>query len=861
MTRYEENKKITWKDVQKQQKNLEILWIIVMLIVLVIGIFIELYTIHGCKRWKLFNYKVLNYDNVSLAVLQIQATITTLEIALLALVSGRITDSYIGISWIDFQFNHKSTFFKQKRIIYGTLLLLVINIGMHMAEFYNIVTAIFLVACIAIGISVSQIYRALTEDMQIQEEIKLYYLDMIENKKESLLLGFVKEWKNHIIDQQALEYKEWLDIFQRIFQKEFMRETPQARVLLQEQCAKLVCILLESYKQTAKIRGIELLNTCYEQAYIYVKKDKQQIEKFEDGYHLFENVSYELRKALEEVPIKIVEDKLNWNSLIDLIMMVNYELAYQENSKYELTELTYFANYMSYYLAQNKDQNYNRKEWGKILLHLKYYESHSYTVDANIVNEQRAKIMLAYAIGLVRFQMFDLLKDTLYMQAMRYANVMNSKYYAYMALSIHCYIFYIAEYASKECISIELQESCKRFLDDYEIKFRFSQFLDWVEFLDGKYEEDDVNCVFNKEMESYFKENLKSYEIWPRYDYGNITLILEQVVRDYIIFLLLYMENEYAIPELLERTIPENAIVSYYLEYVDKTEKRERLLSLLKYLNVPEEKRNDKALVLFRKLERFIVQKFKYVEIEKAKLKQKEYIENINEDESRNKIINKLKNHFQKEFAMIITENEKEEKDSVIQVLFSNNILTDIALERCIDGMYDDISSWIIQNLINSLENNKVIEEKNRDLMSDDEYIEHLKQYKSEILIGSEYAYEPKLYVKRKLTDEYLQNREYIFAGFSNELLLLRKKVYIYIKDISVEITPGNIKRENVFQNSQTGLYVYEIMSNMPVEFTETELEEYLHNQRKIVDIRLDIGIKIPSGIVGEVLKRDIDKA
>ena len=217
MTRYEENKKITWKDVQKQQKNLEILWIIVMLVVLVIGIFIELYTIHGCKRWKLFNYKVLNYDNVSLAVLQIQATITTLEIALLALVSGRITDSYIGISWIDFQFNHKSIFFKQKRIIYGTLLLLVINIGMHMAEFYNIVTAIFLVACIAIGISVSQIYRALTEDMQIQEEIKLYYLDMIEIKKESLLLGFVKEWKNHIIDQQALEYKEWLDIFQRIF--------------------------------------------------------------------------------------------------------------------------------------------------------------------------------------------------------------------------------------------------------------------------------------------------------------------------------------------------------------------------------------------------------------------------------------------------------------------------------------------------------------------------------------------------------------------------------------------------------------------------------------------------------------------
>lgn len=491
MTKYVENEKAAWKDIQNKQRLSETIWIIVMIVVLVFGIIIEIYDIKDCKKFALLNYQVLNYDNISLALLQIQATIDTLAIALLALLSGKITDSYMGISWNDFQLNQKPMIFKQKRIVYGLLILLVVSIGMHMLEFYNIVTAMFIVACIIIGISVWQIYGAFTEDIKIRKEIKIYYLYLIENKEESLLPVFVNSWAHQIVDQQLQEYKEWLEIFVKIFQKEFLRDTPEARVILQEKCSKLVGILFEAYGQSSKARGMSLLYTCYEQAFVCIKNHKTQIKEFEDGYHLFGNVSPKLRKCLEEVSIKIVEDKLNWNNLIDYIMYVNYELAYRDDLQNERIELIYFMNYMSYYLSQNKSQNYNKHEWGKILLNLKYYEETSYTIDKDIVNEQRAKMMLAYAIGLVRFQMFDLLKDTLYMKAMRHANTMNSKYYIYMVLSVHCYMFYIAEYESEEYVSKELKESCKRFLEDREIRRRFSKFLDWVDFFDGKSEEND----------------------------------------------------------------------------------------------------------------------------------------------------------------------------------------------------------------------------------------------------------------------------------------------------------------------------------------------------------------------------------
>lgn len=46
-------------------------------------------------------------------------------------------------------------------------------------------------------------------------------------------------------------------------------------------------------------------------------------------------------------------------------------------------------------------------------------------------------------------------------------------------------------------------------------------------------------------------------------------------------------------------------------------------------------------------------------------------------------------------------------------------------------------------------------------------------------------------------------------------------------------------------------------MANMPAKFTEAELEAYLNDRRKIVDILLNIGINFPNEKIGVVLKRE----
>lgn len=163
------NNKLTWKDIWEKQKRIEILRISIMAIILTIGIIAEALV---CKH--IVIWQVLNLDTVSLTILQIQAMIDTLTIALLSLIGSRMDNSYMGINWNDYQLNCKPVWLKEKRIVYGTLILLIINIILHMTGRYNLVFAVFLITCILIGVSVSMIYAAFTENTLIGSEIKAY---------------------------------------------------------------------------------------------------------------------------------------------------------------------------------------------------------------------------------------------------------------------------------------------------------------------------------------------------------------------------------------------------------------------------------------------------------------------------------------------------------------------------------------------------------------------------------------------------------------------------------------------------------------------------------------------------------------
>lgn len=192
----------------------------------------------------------------------------------------------------------------------------------------------------------------------------------------------------------------------------------------------------------------------------------------------------------------------------------------------------------------------------------------------------------------------------------------------------------------------------------------------------------------------------------------------------------------------------------------------------------------------------------------------------------------------------------------MIIILNNFNVPTDTKLETCINGSDDDVAGIIIKTLINILLENGTIKEQDRARLTDEEYIAYIQENKPAILIGSEYSFEAESYKNRVMLNEYLQECDYIFAGDSEGLLILKQRPTIYIKDIKVRIRSGKIEDEKTVYNPTTESYKYEIMAGMPAEFTKTELDEFLHNQRKVVELSVKIGIKAPQELLGAVLWR-----
>ena len=103
-----------WNRIHKQNKKLECIALIIMAICFLLG---------GWCDWN-----VLIKDNVlifvkdinsfSLTILQIQASVGTLIIAIIALITGNISDSYMGVSISDFYLNIKPWKLTQKILIF-----------------------------------------------------------------------------------------------------------------------------------------------------------------------------------------------------------------------------------------------------------------------------------------------------------------------------------------------------------------------------------------------------------------------------------------------------------------------------------------------------------------------------------------------------------------------------------------------------------------------------------------------------------------------------------------------------------------------------------------------------------------------
>lgn len=855
-----------WEDIRKKYKTIEIGGIVGMILCLIIGSFCD---------WNVERGNILipvdDMESFSLTILQIQATVGTLIVAIIALITGNISDSYMGVSVSDFYLNIRPWKLKQKVLIFVSLGLCVAGVISHSLKLFNIVFWLFNATLIAISISIIEIYSAFrgknTADLEIEAYINhVLESDMEFKKKLDIYQNFVLDWKSEIDSQNKQSYEKFFEIFKNGMITIWSYETDESLVAIQQQCYDIVYCFLGSEKNQIKERGIEFVQNIYDVLWgeitKYILENKPLLNKYKKGFSLFAELGEELIQSIDTLNVENIEKIVKFSRLSDSVQRVTIWLSYdqgekQEGKRYgnsyenEIRELHFFARYLGHYLGKQKNKGniINQKIWASALNGWSIFSSY------NIPEERREDFLQVKAIayfnycyGMLLNGQENVVKQGLYLHGMSKAVKLDNKYQVLLYLSIHCYLYYLAEREGDDCVSDSVRQAAKSILDDGKVKSAFGNFLDMlaenVEWLDLDMPEQIYNI-------------LDRYELFPKYGSAK-TMIMEYVVSDFYLFIILFMSHEYFLQGLLEKNIDDMSAFRYVSSGNEENTKK-LFCSLYKkiFTGAKEDERiNVEVDLMYDNLEKKVkkLQKERY--IKQARNEQRKYEATINENEICEKIKTDVMMKIKEKFSSILVDEDK--KNGIIRInLLKVENYTDSIEKKYIDGFYSHMDGMFLFGIENFLCKRKVVEFRNRfdDFSDDKEFMEYLDVNELKLLFGSQFILKNRDYKNSNEFNKFLDDYETIYTAIvNNGMALKRDALQVCLHDISVSIHSPNINEVQAEYDAKTGKYIYSIINGLPIDFEERELEEFLYNNRKVINITAKVSVQINEKPVGTII-------
>lgn len=545
-----------WKNIQKSYKIREIAGIIFMIALVLIGAICD---------WNVLVKKNIlipidDIESFSLTILQIQATVGTLIFTIIALIAGNISDSYMGVPISDFYLNIKPWKLTQKILIFILLGLCVTGVITHSLGWYNIVFYLFIATFVAILLSILEIYSAFKGRNTQTQEIEAYVNYMLESdieyeEKLNIFQNFVLDWKEEVYAQDKQCYEKSLEVFKKGILALWKYRTEESLLAIKQQSYSVSYCLLWSEKTTVKERGIEFIQDVYEILWGIIlqciTEKEPLINQYKCEIPFFAEIHNELVQNMDDLNVENVEKRLRFGYLADLIQRIAIWFKYDKeeneeeiairNRRYqyeyssEISELNSFARYIGYYLGKQQDKNntINQRVWADVL------SGWSIFSDYNIPENRRDKFLrvkvntyFAYCYGMLVNGQENIVRQGLYLRGMKQAVKLNNKYQALLYIVVHCYIYYLAERESDDCITEDIRQSAKNIWEDEKVKDAFLEFLnmlsenaDWLDLdiLDQMYRIVD------------------RFELFPKYESVK-SMIIETVVSDYYMFLISFVE-------------------------------------------------------------------------------------------------------------------------------------------------------------------------------------------------------------------------------------------------------------------------------------------------------------------------------
>ncbi len=824
-------------DWEKERRDIiirEIIYAAVMLAIIIVGIICDVCVSHG-----LVFLEVINMDGFSLTLLQLQVTMTTLSIAIIALLSGTISESYMGISISKFFLDIKPFVCKQKYIIFFEFGLIVCSVGSHLFRWYNMVFSFAAISLGGIVVSVFKVYEAFKGRRNTFSEIERYISNAFEKEKDYTLFAenFISDWKNLAYNQSDEEFEHYYKLFfvliERILKKEKNVDDINS---FTEGIARF---LLEHSLENCKLKGLIFVENYYNNLWRWILDNSDDAIKLEKPISLLNRISREWYCAFNSIDAEMIEERLGLEYFSDSVIRVAVWIGNSSNDFNKKVSILYtmVRVYGGYTIRQKEKGNIiNNKYWENLISDSwGYYPYNIPEPMKNLYLEALALRDFNVCYGYLMSGQINFVIDAIFLDGIANTYTINSEEFVLKIVLVHCYMYYLAFCENEDCIDVGLQKRLKEALIREDVVASVQNFI---------YRLSENSAVISENFEAKLEDTIIQFELFPKHATGKI-MIIDNIAREYFLYFVLILER-YSISRDIVSRLLQTKRYSQYLSDVYYKGLRDRLLNMSMVFENGgiDEHIIDNMLSVFVNV---LSEKFKKSLLEEAAVHQREYEQNevqcTIEGEIKKEFTDKISNVFNNHI-LNKAKRKKYKKLCVLNRVVPTQWIEHKSRESYADQALGSFTSWLIDVLKKDFDFEVV--ERKISFDSDLEFRNYLKDNGYSELVGSEYTFGCTDYNLHAEHTEFLKSQICKFIRTCNKSVALKKNaLFVSISNVQVDILSPELCDYKLEKNDETEKYTYSPIQGIALDFEEKEIKEYLHDDQKIIRISIDVEVGV----------------
>ncbi len=262
--------------IKKHNLSSEVITVIFLSVLLITGIISDI----SSKEIFFGIVDSKNLDSICLALIQIEATMTAVLIAVIALLSSFSTKSFLGFSLSSYVLDLKPKIFNFGFVLLFELFLFFMVVLGQIVQYYNVIVTCCSISIILIIVVTRNVYCVFVNANKIYKEIYENFELLIKNKKFDYQ-NFIIDWKQSIKNingqshEEYTQYRESLTLLLKEVEQSEKYEDEKKVKIFRELFNEVVDFLLRSEQLISRKRGVRFVIDIYRgRWYDFVNKDK-----------------------------------------------------------------------------------------------------------------------------------------------------------------------------------------------------------------------------------------------------------------------------------------------------------------------------------------------------------------------------------------------------------------------------------------------------------------------------------------------------------------------------------------------------------------------------------------------------------